>query len=87
MGYWPNIERNQQQIINADTQILKAELLKLKSGLDEFDSDAMNEAAKNLQAFTKDADFGEAVADILQRKLIGEYDEAIELINNFIEKM
>jgi len=60
-----------------DFEALKIELNKLKTAIDVFDSDAIDEATNALKAFTQVAE----VENILQKTLIGEYEEAVSLIN------
>jgi len=72
---------------DADAQLLKIELLNLKTGLEDYDSGKMNEAAKNLQTFTHAKDIGNTVADILQKQLLAEYEEAIELIDSLLKRI
>ncbi|MCL2122695.1 MAG: ATP-binding protein [Desulfovibrionaceae bacterium] len=62
-------------------EILKAELVKLKTALDAFDSAAIDAAVNNLQKFTQAADIGASVENILHNTLIGEYGDAVLLIN------
>jgi len=70
------------QKISVDFETLKSELNKLKAAIGIFDSDAIDEAANSLQKFTQAADVGESVENILQKNLIGEYDEAVAMIDD-----
>ena len=71
---------------NVDAELLKAELLKLKEGLETFDSGMIEEASENLQEYINAENIGEIISDILQQKLIGKYDETIELIEGLISR-
>ena len=70
-----------------DAGLLKFELLKMKEGLDDFDFRAVESASKNLQGFTHLAEIGKDVSEILQRKLIGAHEEAIERIDALVLKI
>jgi signal transduction histidine kinase/CheY-like chemotaxis protein/HPt (histidine-containing phosphotransfer) domain-containing protein len=70
-----------------DVNLLKTELARLKTALDDFDSAAINDAVQALQAFAEKDDTGGAVSDILQKKWNGEYDEAILLIDALLAKL
>jgi len=61
-----------------DFEALKIELSKLKKAISVFDSDAIDEATTSLRAFTQVAE----VEDILQKTLIGKYEEAVFMIDN-----
>ncbi|MCL2182390.1 MAG: ATP-binding protein [Chitinispirillia bacterium] len=67
-----------------DINAANAELRKLKNAIDIMNASAMNEAVKNLQRYTGDENFGEALDKILQNALIGEYDEAVGLIDKVL---
>jgi len=64
-----------------DMVLLKAELSRLKAAMIDYDTDVVNDAAKNLQTLTPAADIGDVIDKILQCKLVGDYDEAISLID------
>jgi len=59
-----------------DIESLKIGLNKLKEAIDLFDSDAIDEATNSLRAFSQ----MEEVDNILQKTLIGEYEEAVAAI-------
>jgi len=64
-----------------DFETLKSELNKLREAIDILDSDAIDEATTSLKAFTQAENVGESVENILQKTLIGEYDEVVAMIN------
>ncbi|MDR0239808.1 MAG: response regulator, partial [Deltaproteobacteria bacterium] len=74
-------DRGEERQDAGNPEILTSELVKLKTALDAFDSAAIDEAVNSLQDFTQAADIGNAVELILHNTLIGEYGEAIVLIN------
>jgi len=65
---------------HVDFEALKIELNKLKEGISVFDSDAIDEAATSLRAFTQVA----AVDSILQKTLTGKYKEAEAMIDGLM---
>jgi len=65
---------------------LRAELVKLKTALDGFDSTAIDEAANALQNYTQHKDFGSAAKSIAQNVLIGEYDDAVSQIDELLKE-
>ena len=69
-----------------DRELLKNELSRLKTALNDFDFNGINSAVDSLQGFTQAADVGDTVSKILQNKLIGEYDEAILLIDTLLNQ-
>jgi len=74
--------RKNDQKDSVDFETLKNELNNLKAAICIFDSDAIDKAANSLQKFTYMANIGENVENILQKNLIGEYDEAVALIDS-----
>ncbi|MCL2792671.1 MAG: ATP-binding protein [Spirochaetaceae bacterium] len=74
-------EKSQVNLVDIDKELLRAELSKLKAALDNFDFDGINNAVQFLQGFTQADGIGDSISSILQYKLIGEYDEAILLID------
>jgi len=60
-----------------DFEALKIALNKLKEAIGNFDPDAIDEATNALQAFRQVAE----VENILQKTLIGEYDDTVALID------
>jgi CheY-like chemotaxis protein len=67
-----------------DPTRLKEELSRLKTALDAFDSSEIDGAVEALRCFSRAADVGAAVGAILQNTLIGEYDEAVSLIDEVL---
>jgi len=61
-----------------DFEALKIELDKLRKAIDALDSDAIDEITNTLRAFTQ----VEAVENILQKILIGEYEEAVAIMRD-----
>ncbi|GBU23491.1 histidine kinase [Fibrobacteria bacterium R8-3-H12] len=74
-------KKNDQEPIDFET--LKIELNKLKEAIGAFDSDAIDEATVSLKAFTQVAD----VENILQKTLIGGYDEVVAMIDTLTEEI
>ena len=72
---------------HADTEVLKTELAKLKTAMDSFDSETIDGATNALIEYEQAEHFGESIKTILQNVLIGEYDEAIDLIDKLLEKL
>ena len=70
-----------------DKIVLINELGKLKKALNDFDFTLMSEAENVLQEFTEAPDIGAALNEILQKKLTGEYDEAVLLIDTLLENL
>ncbi|MCL2187468.1 MAG: response regulator [Defluviitaleaceae bacterium] len=64
----------------AEADIL-SHLTQIKEAMDNFDTEQINEIADILQNFVHDNTHGAIIKKILQHKLAGEYDEAIELID------
>jgi hypothetical protein len=67
-----------------DFELLKSELNKLKEALSALDSVAIDKAVNNLQKFSQAGEVGVRVGNILQSVLIGEYDEAVNMIFSFV---
>jgi signal transduction histidine kinase/CheY-like chemotaxis protein/HPt (histidine-containing phosphotransfer) domain-containing protein len=78
-----NKKKEQKDPVNFE--IIKNKLNKLKEAIDIFDSDAIDEAANSLQTFTQTADIGVSIENILQKTLIGEYEETLSMINTLTE--
>jgi len=72
-----------------DVEALKSLLAKLKAALESFDMATIDEASSELQDFTKFADVGEALNDVLQDAFVGKYKQAVaridELLASFVE--
>jgi len=63
-----------------DFEILKHELNKLKVAISAYNFGAIDDAVNILRSFTQSAGIGENIENILQKTLIGEYDEAVAMI-------
>jgi HPt (histidine-containing phosphotransfer) domain-containing protein len=70
-----------------DKEALKTELLRLKTALNAFDFSEINTAVNYLQEFTQVAGIGDSISTILQNKMIGEYDEAVAIIDTLLQKL
>jgi len=68
---------------SVDFGILRSNLSKLREAIGIFDSDAIDEATNSLQAFTQMAE----VEDILQKTLIGKYEDAIAAIDGLMREV
>jgi len=75
--------KKNEQKDSIDFEAMKVELNKLKEAISILDSDAIDETTISLKAFTQVAD----VEDILQKILIGEYEEAISMIDTLMEEI
>ena len=79
-----NYEEERQDAAN--TAILRAELAQLKTALESFDSAAIDSAVGKLRGFAPALDVGAVVDNLLQCILIGEYDNALELIDDLLQR-
>ena len=70
----------------ADMALLKAGLAKLAEAIEEINPGAIKTAVNEVQQFKRAADVGGVVEDILQNTLIGEYDEALSMINDLLRE-
>ena len=68
-----------------DVSTIKDELSLLKTSLINYDVAAINEDAKFLQKYVLSPLYGETINKILQYKITGEYEEAVELIDLILE--
>ncbi|MDR2577323.1 MAG: response regulator [Chitinispirillales bacterium] len=71
----------------ANVETLAAELVRLRSALDNFDSEMIDQVTLVLQGYEDAADLGGEVKAILQDVLIGEYEEAVSLIDKLLERL
>jgi CheY-like chemotaxis protein/HPt (histidine-containing phosphotransfer) domain-containing protein len=74
-------DKNNRQKGSIDFETLKSELSKLKEAVGIYDFDVINKVANFLQTFVQDADVGADIENILQKILIGEYEEIIPMID------
>jgi signal transduction histidine kinase/DNA-binding response OmpR family regulator len=78
------LNSTKKQEAPVDFEVLKSELCKLKEAFDVFDFGAINEIAGNLQKFAQEAEIGEALENILQNTVVGEYEEAVAAIDTLL---
>jgi len=72
---------------SVDFETLKRELDKLRAAVGIYDFDVINKATNSLQEFTQAADIGTSIENILQKILIGEYEETISIIDSLMEEI
>ncbi|MDR2592659.1 MAG: response regulator [Chitinispirillales bacterium] len=72
---------------HVDTELLKAELAKLRTAMENFDSETIDGATNTLIEYEQAEHFGEQIKSILQNVLIGEYDDALNQIDRLLEKL
>jgi len=72
---------NEDEAASVNLEMVKTELSGLKSALESLDFGAVNSAMNCLQEFTTAKGFGLDIESILQNTLIGEYDEALVMID------
>jgi CheY-like chemotaxis protein len=70
----------------ADEQVLTTTLAKLKDALNDFELQAIDTLSDTLRDFTSSADYGQALLTIQQNILIGEYDDAVAIIDGLLGK-
>ncbi|MCL2873471.1 MAG: ATP-binding protein [Defluviitaleaceae bacterium] len=68
-----------------DMDDLRVDLLKLKAAFDDYDTPVINEISMKLENIAYIPEIGDKVNAILRCKLIGEYDEAVMLIDNMLK--
>ena len=66
--------------IEIDKSLLKTELENLKTALEDYDAAAVGELSSCLEKYLASDDIGDTIDAILQKKMTGEYEEAVELI-------
>ncbi|MCL2880677.1 MAG: ATP-binding protein, partial [Treponema sp.] len=69
----------------ADKELLINELSALKTALVAYNSLEINRATDFLSGFTQAADIGDSIRKILEKKLIGEYEEAVSMIDTLVQ--
>jgi len=69
-----------------DNNVMKDQLAKLKSALENFDVAAIDEASFQLQAFTQLPETGEILSEILQNAFVGKYKQAAAQIDQLMER-
>jgi len=74
-------DSHREQMENVDMALLNVELAKLAEAIENVNPRAIKDATKSIQLFTHAADIGNTVEKILQHTLVGEFDEAVAMIN------
>jgi len=69
-----------------DLELLRSELNMLKEALESLDSTAIDKTVDRLRDFSQADGVGQNVENILQSVLIGEYDEAVAMIDALMKK-
>ncbi|MCL2218855.1 MAG: ATP-binding protein [Chitinispirillia bacterium] len=80
-------DNTEEQSGEVDLAAVKSNLVKLKMAADGMDIAAINNSVKHLNKFVNAPDIGADIDNILQNTLIGEYDEAVALIDKLLESM
>jgi CheY-like chemotaxis protein len=80
-------EAGEGQKNSVDRKLLKTGLSRLRMALNAFDLNEINTAAGSLQEFTQAADIGSSIEAVLQKKLTGEYDEAVSMIDTLVQEL
>jgi signal transduction histidine kinase/CheY-like chemotaxis protein len=70
-----------------DKELLKEELFRLKIAINIFNYSKIENAVNGLQDYAQAEDIGGTVKVILQKILIGEYDEAVSITDAFIQEL
>jgi predicted transcriptional regulator len=68
-----------------DTKALKAALTTLAEAIDSVNPRAIKAAVKDIQPFSKATGISDAVENILQKTLTGEYEETLPLIKTLLK--
>jgi len=76
------VEDSNKQIM--DIEELKPELKLLKTAMLDYNIVAVNEHGKNIQKYLLCEGVGDVVNEILQNKMIGNYEDAILLIDSIV---
>ncbi|MCL2472719.1 MAG: response regulator [Treponema sp.] len=80
-------EAGETRVSFTDRELLKTGLSALKTALTTYNSLEINSSADLLRSFTQASDVGDSVRTILEKKLTGEYDEAISMIDTLIQSV
>jgi len=75
---------NKKQQKPVDMGHIKTLLFNIREAMDRFDVETINETANILRDSVTDDETGVLINKVLQYKLTGDYEEAIELINSFV---
>ena len=70
-----------------DKQTYKAELIKLRTALENMDAGVINETVDILKKISYTEDYAAAVRNISNNVLIAEYDEAVALIESLLREV
>ena len=65
-----------------DTEEIKADLVRLKTAINELDAGSINDIIERLRQSTQGADMENVIVDISDNILVAEYDKALELIDD-----
>jgi CheY-like chemotaxis protein len=81
------LHKDKQETIGkvTDVEQLKTELVKLAEAVETVNPRAIKAAVKKIEPFINASDVGNVAENILQHILIGEYDEALSTINEFLK--
>jgi signal transduction histidine kinase/CheY-like chemotaxis protein len=82
-----SLNKENEQEVPVDIEVLRSELNMLKEALIVLNPSAINGSANYLQEFTKSEKFGASLEAILQNTLIGEYDEAVAMIDKVVDSL
>jgi len=72
---------------SVDFETLKLKLDKLRAAVGIYDFDTINEVAKSLQEFTQVANIGTDIENILQKILVGDYEETVSIVDGLAEEI
>jgi len=67
-----------------DTEATKAELVNLKTAINDLDAGSINDIIEELRQSTQGDDMENVITDISDNILVAEYDRALELINGLL---
>jgi len=70
-----------------DRELLFKTLIGLKEAFEALDSAEINKMADILQDFTIFPEVGESITNILQNRLIGEYDDSVKIIEDLLQTL
>jgi HPt (histidine-containing phosphotransfer) domain-containing protein len=70
---------------NFDMEQLRAELAILKEALESFDAGTINKSVETLNGIVHSGSIKRSIVEISERILIGEYEEALDIIKILLE--
>ncbi|MCL2164386.1 MAG: ATP-binding protein [Oscillospiraceae bacterium] len=82
-----SLKREEKQKAPIDVESLRNNLEGLREAFQDFDSEAMRDRTNALRSVESDAEISDAIKDILKSKLVGEYDEAVTLIDSLLAEL